>query len=99
QSEESNVERAGGGYRASSEEQRVTRKEWRHDETGFREDHDEQDRVDPRAVRGDQLQEVGVEMENCVEQLGHDTCSSACARSACRSSTSSRPTEIRIMSS
>ena len=50
------------------EKQRVARKERRHDQAGLREDHGEEDRVDPQLVPGEQLHQVPVEMQNEVDE-------------------------------
>src|SRR5262249_5249997 len=54
--------------RADHEEQRVARQEWRDDEPGFAEHDSEEQRVDPRAVRGDERREMLIEMDREVPQ-------------------------------
>src|SRR5262249_35766188 len=79
---------------AGREQQRVAWKKRRDDESGLREDDREQNRVDPRPVVADELEQVPVEMEDEVDRV-HQTASSAWARSSFKSSMSSMPAEMR----
>ena len=48
---------------AGGEQQRVARQKRRDDQTGFREDDQEQEAVDPRAVGGDEFEQVAIDVE------------------------------------
>ena len=56
------VERAARAQGARGKEQRVARQERRHHQSGFREDDQEQDGVDPDPVARDELEQVNVHM-------------------------------------
>ena len=57
------VHAARRGDRAGDEQQRIAGQERPDDEAGLDEDDDEQQRVDPGAVRGDEVGEMRVEVE------------------------------------
>src|SRR6202050_744040 len=65
------VERAARIHRrecTEREQQRVPGQKRRHDESGLREDHGEQDRVDPKVEAREQLDQVAVEMQDEVDE-------------------------------
>ncbi len=65
------VERVAGidrGQRADAEEQRVARQKRRHDESGLRENHREEDRVDPEVNADEQLDQMPVEVQYEIDQ-------------------------------
>ncbi len=64
------VEAGGRDNRSGNEQDRVAGQEREHHEPRFREDHDEQQRVDPRAVLSGQVRERLVEREQRIEQRG-----------------------------
>ena len=57
-----------GRERPYGEEQRVTGEERCHDEPCLREDHREEDRIDPQLVAHEQLDQVPVEMQDEIDQ-------------------------------
>ena len=66
------VERAGRGPGAGGEQQRVAGQERRDNQAGLAEHDDEQDGVDPRPVTGDEFEQVGIDVEQKIDQLGHE---------------------------
>ena len=54
--------------RAHRKQQRVPRQEGRHHQPGLREDHREQDRIDPQLIAGQQLEEVPIKMQDHVDE-------------------------------
>jgi hypothetical protein len=66
------VHLAGCGNGPRDEEQRVTREKGCQYEPGLAKYNEEEDRVDPRAVVGDQPLKVPVEVKNDVEQGGEE---------------------------
>src|SRR5688572_1480579 len=67
--EDAEIERADAGERARGEEERVAREDRRHHEARLAEDDDEEEQVRPRAVLLDHLLEVGVQVQEEVEEL------------------------------
>src|SRR5215467_1873613 len=65
------VQRAGRAERARRKEQRVAGQERRDDESGFREDDREEQRIDPRPVGAHEIEKMRVEMEDEIERLAH----------------------------
>ena len=53
---------------AHREQQRVPRQEGRYHESGLREDHREQDRIDPQLIAGQQLEQVPIKMQDHVDE-------------------------------
>jgi len=65
------VERAAGRQSAHGKEERIARQERRDDESGFREDHEEEKSVHPGAVQGDELGQVPVQVQEQVDRQLH----------------------------
>jgi hypothetical protein len=71
QPHECRVQRAGlihRSERTDREQQRVPGQNRRHDQSGLAEDDQEQDRVDPEVIVGDELGEMLVEMQDEVDE-------------------------------
>ena len=62
---------AGRAERAGGEQQRVAGQKRRDDDAGLGEDDREQNRVDPRAVGADEVEQMPVEVEKEVDDSGH----------------------------
>ena len=66
----SHVESSDRRDGARREQQRIPRQKRRHDETGFREDDEEQDEVDPCAIGGYECEQVPIDVEQDFEKPG-----------------------------
>src|SRR5262249_20850300 len=84
----------GRAQRPRRKQERIAGQKGGHHEAGLREDDREQDRVHPRPVVADELEQVLVEVEDEIDEA-HQTASSARPRSSSRSSISSMPAEMR----
>ncbi len=65
------TQRAGRGQRAGREQQRVARQKRRHDESGLREDDEEEERVDPGAVGGHEVEQMAVAVKDEIDEGRH----------------------------
>jgi hypothetical protein len=68
QNHPNHVEGADGGHGPYREQERVARQDRRHDQAGFAEDDDEENRVHPEAVVGAEHLEMLVDMQDEVDQ-------------------------------
>src|SRR5258706_3316014 len=64
------VHAARCGERAGDKKQRVPGQEWPDDQPGFDEDDDEEQRIDPGAVRGDEFGEMRIQMDRDFPRRG-----------------------------
>ena len=71
QDERRAVEDPGGRQRAAGKQQRVAWKERRDDEPRFGEHDQEEDPVDPGSIRGRDVRQVLVEMQEEIDQGAH----------------------------
>ena len=69
--EHGDVQHAGAGERAAGQQQGLAGQERRDHQAGLGEDGREDGRVGPQAERLDRLRQVGVEVEDVVEELVH----------------------------
>ena len=57
--------------RTGNEQQRITRQKGRHDQPGFAEYDQEQERINPRTVLLQQHRQVAIKMDDDVPELKH----------------------------